>query len=233
MAALALGNIKKPKKHEKLSYLDENIHSMQDQIKQLQSDLKKKSDGSTSGTASGPEMVKKRSFDQLVKEVDQCFAELGRQVQREAKHRQTMEQAIHQLELNIPELGGSRQGGFDPEIDKRLSKCENLASELKKDLKKEKKRVEKLQVQSDSQSKNQINQKMIEETIQTIMIDVVDELTENEARQFEIFNRRINETDEILENTRQQRNIQDKKINSELRRLGAIIDSQKLLKNQV
>merc|ERR1711990_1351190 len=104
--------------------------------------------------------------------------------------------------------------------------------ELKKDLKKEKKRVEKLQVQGENQAKNQINQKMIEETIQTIMIDVVDELTENEARQFEIFNRRINENEEVIENTRQQRNIQDKEINSELRRLGAIIDTHKILKNQ-
>jgi len=214
---------------------------MQDQIKQLQTDLKKeklRNDGGagsgSGGTSSGPEMVKKRSFDQLVKEVDQCFAELGRQVQREAKHRQTMEAAIHQLELNIPEQSiNSRHGGFDPEVDKRLSKCENLASELKKDLKKEKKRVEKLQVQGENQAKNQINQKMIEETIQTIMIDVVDELTENEARQFEIFNRRINENEEVIENTRQQRNIQDKKINSELRRLGAIIDTHKILKNQV
>merc|ERR1711990_371446 len=116
------------------TYLDENIHSMQDQIKQLQTDLKKEKSrndgggGSGSGgggTSGGPEMVKKRSFDQLVKEVDQCFAELGRQVQREAKHRQTMEAAIHQLELNIPEQSiNSRHGGFDPEVDKRLSKCE-------------------------------------------------------------------------------------------------------------
>ena len=34
----------------------------------------------------------------------------------------------------------------------------------------------------DAQQKNQIDQKMIEDTIQTILVDVVDELTENEAR---------------------------------------------------
>ena len=83
---------------------------MQDQIKQLQSEFKKEKSkneilseelrsvkahgggGGSSSSSGNVEMVKKRSFDQLVKEVDQCFAELGRQVQREAKHRQNMEQ---------------------------------------------------------------------------------------------------------------------------------------------
>ena len=71
---------------------------MQEQISTLQSDLKKEhgkveslreelrsaqinpSGSSDKSSSSSPEMVKKRSFDQLVKEVDQCFAELGRQV---------------------------------------------------------------------------------------------------------------------------------------------------------
>ena len=48
-------------------------------------------------------------------------------------------------------------------------------------MKKEKRRIEKLQNQTEAQMKNQINQQMIEETIQTIMVDVVDELTENEG----------------------------------------------------
>ena len=64
------------------------------------------------GSSSSPEMVKKRSFDQLVKEVDQCFAELGRQVQREAKHRQSIEQQIQQLELAMPEYGGGGGNGI-------------------------------------------------------------------------------------------------------------------------
>ena len=100
---------------------------MQEQISQLQTDLKKEhakvealkeelrnnqSNGTSGSTSSGPEMVKKRSFDQLVKEVDQCFAELGRQVQREAKHRQSIEQQIQQLELAMPEFGAGGGGGL-------------------------------------------------------------------------------------------------------------------------
>ena len=100
---------------------------MQEQIGQLQTDLKKEhakvealkeelrnnqSNGPSGSTSSGPEMVKKRSFDQLVKEVDQCFAELGRQVQREAKHRQSIEQQIQQLELAMPEFGAGGGGGL-------------------------------------------------------------------------------------------------------------------------
>ena len=73
---------------------------MQDEIRQLQKDLKSErkrndslqekiaaggapSSGSSFGQSGSKntEYVKKRSFDQLVKEVDQCFAELGRQVQ--------------------------------------------------------------------------------------------------------------------------------------------------------
>jgi hypothetical protein len=85
-------------------YLDDRVESMTDEMKTLQKDLKaerKRNDiltdkvsimetsgiPSNSKTSGTPEYVKKRSFDQLVKEVDQCFAELGRQVQREAKHR--------------------------------------------------------------------------------------------------------------------------------------------------
>merc|ERR1711935_1192784 len=87
--------------------------------------------------ASTPEMVKKRSFDQLVKEVDQCFAELGRQVQREAKHRQSIEQQMQHLELAMPEYGGGGGGSLshkaEADIDKRLSKCEAAANELKND----------------------------------------------------------------------------------------------------
>jgi len=95
-------------------------------------------------------MVKKRSFDQLVKEVDQCFAELGRQVQREAKHRQNMEEQIDQLQhdaLNPTESGTK----LDDSVDKRLIKLENTVAETKKDLKKERKKMEKTiagQVQS-------------------------------------------------------------------------------------
>ena len=72
---------------------------MQDEIRQLQKELKTErkrndslqdklgggapSSGSSFGQSGSKsaEFVKKRSFDQLVKEVDQCFAELGRQVQ--------------------------------------------------------------------------------------------------------------------------------------------------------
>ena len=68
---------------------------MQDQIKQLQSEFKKEKSkneilseelrsvkahggaGGSSSSSGNVEMVKKRSFDQLVKEADQCFAELN------------------------------------------------------------------------------------------------------------------------------------------------------------
>ena len=179
---------------------------MQEQINALQADVKKEharnealkeelrsvqkggSGSSNSGGGGGgasPEMVKKRSFEQLVKEVDQCFDELGRQVQRESKHRQSIEQQVQQLELALPELGGAGAGGMsaktEAEIDRRLSKCEASASELKKDLKKEKKKLEKVNAQVEATHKSQIDQSVIEETIPTILVDVVDELTENKA----------------------------------------------------
>ena len=166
--------------------MDENVQKLQEEVQSLKSDLKKEkskneslservvslesrpatSGGSGSGGGSGhsgngPELVKKRSFDQLVKEVDQCFAELGRQVQREAKHRQNIETQLHNLETNGPEVS-SRDHGFDPDVDRRLSRCENLAQEVKKDLRKEKKRFEKIQSQTEAQMKNQIDQKTIE-----------------------------------------------------------------------
>ena len=87
--------------------------------------------------------------------------ELGRQVQREAKHRQNIETQLHNLETNGPEVS-SRDHGFDPDVDRRLSRCENLAQEVKKDLRKEKKRFEKIQSQTEAQMKNQIDQKTIE-----------------------------------------------------------------------
>merc|ERR1712048_1010631 len=114
------------------TYLDDNVATMQEQISTLQSELKKEhgkveslreelrsaqlnaGPSSSGGSSSAPEMVKKRSFDQLVKEVDQCFAELGRQVQREAKHRQSIEQQIQQLELAMPEFGAGGGGGLSP-----------------------------------------------------------------------------------------------------------------------
>ena len=162
--------------------MDENVQKLQEEVQSLKSDLKKEkskneslservvslesrpatsgSSGTSGNSGNGPEMVKKRSFDQLVKEVDQCFAELGRQVQREAKHRQNIEAQIHNLEANGPEP--SRDHGFDPDVDRRLSRCENLAQEVKKDLRKEKKRFEKIQNQTEAQMKNQIDQKTIE-----------------------------------------------------------------------
>merc|ERR1712151_283059 len=107
------------------TYLDENVQKLQEEVQSLKSDLKKEKSkneslservvslesrpatsggsGGSGNSGNGPEMVKKRSFDQLVKEVDQCFAELGRQVQREAKHRQNIEAQIHNLEANGPE----------------------------------------------------------------------------------------------------------------------------------
>ena len=222
---------------------------MQDQISSLQSDLKNEHNkveslreelrsaqlnptaSTAAPAASTPEMVKKRSFDQLVKEVDQCFAELGRQVQREAKHRQSIEQQMQQLELAMPEYGGGGGGSLshkaEADIDKRLSKCEAAANELKKDVKKEKKKLEKLTSQHETSQKNQIDQKVIEETIQTILVDVVDELTENEARQFEVFDRRIKEIEEYNELAHQQHKVSDKKTNTELRRLAAIVNTGK------
>ena len=83
---------------------------MQDEIRQLHKDLKSErkrndslqekiaaggapSSGSSFGQSGSKntEYVKKRSFDQLVKEVDQCFAELGRQVQFRLKIRKKIE----------------------------------------------------------------------------------------------------------------------------------------------
>ena len=113
----------------------------------------------------------------------------------------------------------------EADLDKRLAKCEAAASELKKDVKKEKKKFEKLNNQVEATQKNQIDQKVIEETIQTILVDVVDELTENEARQFEVFDRRIKEIEEHNELAHQQHKISDKKTNTELRRLAAIVNT--------
>ena len=113
----------------------------------------------------------------------------------------------------------------EADLDKRLAKCEAAASELKKDVKKEKKKLEKLNNQIEASQKNQIDQKVIEETIQTILVDVVDELTENEARQFEVFDRRIKEIEEHNELAHQQHKISDKKTNTELRRLAAIVNT--------
>ena len=94
-------------------------------------------------------------------------------------------------------------------------------------MKKEKKKLDKLQTQQETAQKNQIDQQVIEETIQTILVDVVDELTENEARQFEVFDRRIKEIEEHNELAHQQHKISDKKTNTELRRLAAIVNTGK------
>ena len=84
------------------TYLDDKIDTMEHDLSDIRKEVKSErkrnevlearlnnveQNGSSNRiTNSGqysPELVKKRSFDQLVKEVDQCFSELGRQVQRE------------------------------------------------------------------------------------------------------------------------------------------------------
>ena len=59
------------------------------------------------------------------------------------------------------------------------------------------------------------------------MVDVVDELTENEARQFEHFERRIKETEDQIEQVQKQKLTNDKKTSAEVRRIAAIVDSGK------
>ena len=59
------------------------------------------------------------------------------------------------------------------------------------------------------------------------MVDVVDELTENEARQFEHFERRIKETEDQIEQVQKQKLTSDKKTSAEVRRIAAIVDSGK------
>ena len=179
---------------------------------------------SGSKNSSSGELVKKRSFDQLVKEVDQCFAELGRQVQREAKHRQNMEEQIDQIqhESMNPTQSGTK---LDDDVDKRLIKLENTLSETKKDMKKERKKLEKT---ISSQDTGKLDQQTIEDTIQTIMVDVVDELTSNEARIYESVERRIKDLEEVVDQTERSRSLTERKTNNEVRRLGVIVDSAKL-----
>ena len=64
------------------------------------------------------------------------------------------------------------------------------------------------------------------------MVDVVDELTENEARQFEHFERRIKETEDQIEQVQKQKLTNDKKTSAEVRRIAAIVDSGKFSQNQ-
>ena len=219
---------------------------MSDEIKILQKELKaerKRNDAlidkmaqlgatgimpNSSGSKNSSDFVKKRSFDQLVKEVDQCFAELGRQVQREAKHRQNIEETIDQIQhdtMNPADAGSSK---LDGSVEKRLIKLENSLAETRKDAKKERKKIEKSL--STAHEPKQIDQKVIEDTIQTILVDVVDELTSNEARLYESVERRMKNLEETVEQTQNSRALADRKTNNELRRLGVLVDSSKMSK---
>lgn len=62
-------------------------------------------------------------FDQLVKEVDQCFGELGRQMQRETKARQEIE---HKISLS------KKETELDFETKVRIEKLENAIKETQK-----------------------------------------------------------------------------------------------------
>ena len=72
-----------------------------------------------------------------------------------------------------------------------------------------------------------IDQQAIEDTIQTIMVDVVDELTSNEARLYESVERRVKNVEEVVEQSQNARSLADRKINNELRRIGVLVDSKK------
>ena len=61
-------------------------------------------------------------FEQLVKEVDQCFGELGRQLQRESSARQEL----------ATKMKSSVISGESPEIEEKLSKIEHSIKEHQK-----------------------------------------------------------------------------------------------------
>ena len=61
-------------------------------------------------------------FEQLVKEVDQCFGELGRQLQRESSARQEL----------TTKLNSSANGGPSVEIEEKISRIENSLKEHQK-----------------------------------------------------------------------------------------------------
>jgi len=63
------------------------------------------------------------------------------------------------------------------------------------------------------------------------MVDVVDELTSNEARLYESVERRIKDLEEVVEQTQHSRALAERKTNNEIRRLGVIVDSSKLTKH--
>ena len=198
---------------------------MSDEIKILQKELKaerKRNDAlidkmaqlgatgiipSATGGKNSSDFVKKRSFDQLVKEVDQCFAELGRQVQREAKHRQNIEETIDHIQHDT--MNPVESSKLDGNVEKRLIKLENSLAETRKDAKKERKKMEKSL--SSAQEPKQVDQKVIEDTIQTILVDVVDELTSNEARLYESVERRMKNLEETVEQTQNSRALADRK----------------------
>jgi hypothetical protein len=114
---------------------------------------------------------------------------------------------------------------LDDDVEKRIIKLESTLAETKKELKKDRKKSGK--TPEKNPETEQINQKAIEDTIQTIMVDVVDELTANEARVYESAERRIKDLEVVVDQSQNTKSLSDRKINNELRRLAAIVDSQK------
>ncbi|CAG5109609.1 Oidioi.mRNA.OKI2018_I69.chr2.g4129.t1.cds [Oikopleura dioica] len=212
-----LSDIRKEVKSERKrnEQLEARLHNFESQQNSMNGMNRRTNSGQYS-----PELVKKRSFDQLVKEVDQCFSELGRQVKREAKGRANIEEQLDQIQNN----GNFPQPRNDPAMDQRIAKVEAALADLKKDTKKERKRIEKA---LEAQANSGPDMTAVEDTIQSIITDVVEELTTNEARLYESVERRMKDLEETVQSETTARSISERKANSELRRVSALVDAGK------
>ena len=101
------------------------IENLKSENEQLRNEVRQNKPTKEITIGQPPEKMKtiETKFDQLVKEVDQCFGELGRQMQRETKARQEIEQKLNSTKSE-PDL--------DLDIKIRIEKVENALKETQK-----------------------------------------------------------------------------------------------------